>query len=56
MSVAGLAGRFVIDYRSDAVVLERFAAAVPEPQTYAMLLGGLLALGGASRRRRLRAA
>jgi hypothetical protein len=48
-------GRFVIDYRPDAVVLERFAAAVPEPQTYAMLLGGLALLGAMARRRRARA-
>lgn len=44
---------------ADALVLQRIAAievgAVPEPETLALMLGGLVVMGGAARRRRSRA-
>ena len=43
------------DY-DDFVVGVRFAAPIPEPETYAMLLAGLGLLGFAARRRKLKAA
>lgn len=48
-SVGGVASTFTFGNQGGNVVL--MAAAVPEPSTYAMLLGGLLALGLVVRRR-----
>jgi hypothetical protein len=48
-SVSGVASTFTFGNQGGNVVL--MAAAVPEPSTYAMLLGGLLALGLVVRRR-----
>lgn len=48
-SLSGVASTFTFGNQGGNVVL--MAAAVPEPSTYAMLLGGLLALGLVVRRR-----
>lgn len=47
----GAGGKVSIDSITPAVSIDSIAAAVPEPETYAMLLAGLGLVGGLARRR-----
>ena len=46
------AGRYILDFRSTSQVNVRSVAAIPEPETYALMLGGLGLVGFMARRRR----
>ena len=49
------AGRYILDFRSTSQVDVRGVAAIPEPETYALILAGLGAVAFMTRRRRLNA-
>jgi hypothetical protein len=52
ITVAGLASGLTANLLYSAEGVQINVAAVPEPETYAMLMAGLLAVGWVARRRR----